>query len=173
MSPESHDLATPRLRLAPFQPSEAGALHEIWMDPEVRRYLWDDQILPPEQTAEIVERSGELFRERGFGLWSIRLRLNDDLIGFGGFWHFREPPELELILGVAPWLQGTGIATEAGTELIRHAFEELGFDEVRGSADAANTASLRLMEKLGMRQERRATVQGLDTLFYSLRPSRD
>jgi ribosomal-protein-alanine N-acetyltransferase len=168
-SPDTHDLATPRLRLSPLQPSEAGALHEIWTEPEVRLFLWDEQILPPEQTAEIVERSSELFREQGYGLWAIRLRLNDDLIGFGGFWHFREPPELELILGVAPWLHGTGIATEAGTALIRHAFDELGFTEVRGSADVANTASVRLMEKLGMQQERRATVQGLDTVFYSLR----
>lgn len=168
MPTQSYDLATPRLRLSPFQPSEAGALHDIWTEPEVRLFLWDDQVIPPEQTAEIVERSGEMFREKGFGLWSIRLH-NGDLIGFGGFWHFREPPELELILGVAPWLHGTGIATEAGNALIRHAFDVLGFEEVRGSADAGNTASLRLMEKLGMSQERRATVQGLDTVFYSLR----
>lgn len=169
MSRDFHDLATPRLRLAPFRPSEAGALHELWMHPEVRRYLWDDQILPPEQTAEIVGQSEEYFRERGFGLWSVRLRDREELAGFGGFWYFRDPPELELILGTAPGLQGSGVATEAGAALIRYAFEQLGFSEVRGSADAPNRASLRVMEKLGMTPERRSTIKGLDTFFYCIR----
>ena len=40
---------------------------------------------------------------------------------------------------------------------------------VRASTDVANRASMRALEKLGLPFERRTTVQGLDTLFYSLR----
>lgn len=38
------DLEAPRLRLAPFRADEAGLLHQLWMAPLVRRYLWDDQV---------------------------------------------------------------------------------------------------------------------------------
>lgn len=163
------DLETPRLRLAPFHEDEAGLLHQLWMDPLVRRYLWDDQVIPPEQTAEIVAKSEELFREHGYGLWSVRLREADDLAGFAGYWHFRDPPELELLFGLAPTVWGQGLAAEASRALLRYAFENLGFAEVRASTDTANQASLRVLEKLGMRLERTATVQGLETVFFSLR----
>lgn len=166
------ELKTPRLRLAPFRADEATLLHQLWMDPLVRRYLWDDQVIPPEQTAEIVRTSEELFREHGFGLWSLRLReagAQGDLAGFAGYWHFREPPELELLFGLAPVAWGRGLAAEAGRALLRYAFEDLGFAEVRASTDAANQTSVRALEKLGMRRERRSEAQALDTLFYSLR----
>ncbi|HYE94743.1 MAG TPA: GNAT family N-acetyltransferase, partial [Rubricoccaceae bacterium] len=161
-------LETDRLRMTPLSSEEAGDLHALWTQPEVRRYLWDDQVLAPEQTAAILRENEALFAREGFGLWALREKDAPALVGFGGYWHFREPPERELILGLAPAHWYRGLATEAGRALIRHAFEGLGFDEVRGSADAANTPSIRLMERLGMHAERRAAVGGLDTHFARL-----
>jgi RimJ/RimL family protein N-acetyltransferase len=165
----AHVIETARLRLAPFQADEAGELHRLWMEPPVRRFLWDDRVIPPEQTAAIVRDSLRLFATDGFGLWSLRLRETGELVGFGGFWHFRDPPELELLLGLAEARWGRGLAAEAGRALVRFAFAELGFDEARGSTDAPNRASVRVMEKLGMELERRETVHGLDTVFYAIR----
>ena len=42
---------------------------------------------------------------------------------------------------------------------------------VRASTDVANSASVRVLEKLGFRFVRRSTVGGLPTLFYEMRPS--
>jgi RimJ/RimL family protein N-acetyltransferase len=42
----------------------------------------------------------------------------------------------------------------------------LGMPVVKASTDGANTASIRVLEKLGFTFVRRATVAGLDTLFY-------
>jgi RimJ/RimL family protein N-acetyltransferase len=165
-------LGTERLRLDPFREEEAEELHALWTRPEVRRYLWDDRVVPPGQTREIVRESRALFAARGFGLWSIRERGEPALCGFGGYWHFRDPPELELILGLAPERWGKGLATEAGRALVRHGLDALGFAEVRGSTDAPNQRSRRLMERLGMRFERREVVGGLDTVFYA-RSSRE
>jgi RimJ/RimL family protein N-acetyltransferase len=52
--------------------------------------------------------------------------------------------------------------------LVRYGFEELGFSEVWASTDAPNAASARVLEKAGLRFERRAVVNGLATLFYCL-----
>jgi RimJ/RimL family protein N-acetyltransferase len=49
---------------------------------------------------------------------------------------------------------------------MRYGFDALGFDRIRGSADAANERSIRLMQRLGMRFDRRQIVAGLDTVFY-------
>lgn len=159
-------IQTPRLRLSPFQRDEAAELHALWTEPEVRRYLWDDQVIPRDQTTRILLQSEELFARRGFGLWSIRRKVASGLCGFGGFWHFRDPPELELLLGLGAEYWRQGFATEAGLALIRHGFEVLGFAEIRGSTDAPNDPSIRLMRRLGMRYQGRAILSGLDTVFY-------
>ena len=50
-----------------------------------------------------------------------------------------------------------------------HCFDTLGMPSVRASTDAANAASVRVLEKLGFSLPRRQTVAGLDTVFYELR----
>ena len=164
-------IETERLQLIPLDQPQAEKLHALWTEPKVRRHLWDDRIIPSAQTADILRRNEELFARQGFGLWSICPRRTQALCGFAGFWHFREPPELELILGLAPDYWHKGLATEAGLALIRHGFEALGFMVIRGSTDAANTKSVQLMQRLGMQYEKRDVAAGLDTVFYQVRRS--
>ena len=52
-----------------------------------------------------------------------------------------------------PTAEGNGYATEAVRELIRIAFEELGLRRLTALCFAANEASWRLMERVGMRRE--------------------
>ena len=49
--------------------------------------------------------------------------------------------------------QGRGYATEASREILRLAFEDLGFHRVIARVEARNTASAALAERLGMRRE--------------------
>lgn len=54
---------------------------------------------------------------------------------------------------IDPAVEGNGYATEAVRELVRIAFEELGLRRLIANAFAANEASWRLMERVGMRRE--------------------
>jgi RimJ/RimL family protein N-acetyltransferase len=61
-------------------------------------------------------------------------------------------------LGVIGWCldpayAGRGLATEGAAALLRICFEDLGVRRVVAGAFADNVASLRVMEKIGMRQE--------------------
>jgi Acetyltransferase (GNAT) domain len=47
--------------------------------------------------------------------------------------------------------------------MIRYGFETLNFPAVQASTDAANAASIRVLEKLGMSLRQLAVVDGLDT----------
>lgn len=161
-------LNTERLTLRPLGRADADRLHALWSVPGVVRFLWDGKAIPFEQTADILERNEKLFAESGFGLWGAWSRDADRLVGFAGLWYFRDPPELELIYGVADDLCGQGIATEEAAAVIEYAIEELGMDRIRASTDAPNIASMHVLDKLGFRQVKRATVHGLDTRFYEL-----
>ena len=160
--------STERLVLRPLAPEDADRLHPLWTDEPVRRFLWDGRAIAIDETRAIVEESGRLSRERGLGLWAVRERAGGDLLGVAGYWYFRTPPALELLFAVAAPHWRRGIATEASRSVLDYGFLTLGFRTVAASTDAANAASVRVLEKLGMSLRRRETVDGLDTVFYEL-----
>jgi ribosomal-protein-alanine N-acetyltransferase len=160
------EIETERLRLRPLRASDRNDLHHLFIDPDVRRYLWDDQILPIEQTWAVVSESLRRFAADGTGLWAVYRRGRPQVSGFGGYWPF--PVGLEILFGLAPIHWGRGLATELVRTLLRYGFEELGLDRVDGSSDAPNVASLRVMEKTGAREVGRVATGGRETVRYSL-----
>jgi RimJ/RimL family protein N-acetyltransferase len=59
----------------------------------------------------------------------------------------------EIAWTLHPEVQGRGYATEGAREMLRFAFEELGLHRVIAITDARNVASMRVMERIGMRKE--------------------
>jgi ribosomal-protein-alanine N-acetyltransferase len=165
-----NDLATARCTLRPLTSADRRAVHRLWTSPGVRRFLWDDEIIPLARTEAALEENTRLFDERRYGLWGARARgaSADPLVGFAGLWFFREPPELELVYGIADEACGRGYATEIARAVVAYAFEELDMPILRGSTDRANAASVRVLEKIGFAFVDRRTISGLDTVFYAL-----
>ncbi len=69
--------------------------------------------------------------------------------------------QAELGWAFDPEQHGRGLATEAVRELLRIAFAELGLRRVVAHCFADNTASWRLMERVGMRRELHAVAESL------------
>ena len=158
--------------MRPFIKNDHETLHRLWTEPEVRRYLWDDVIIPPTQTTEILVENQRLFKEEGFGLWAIRQRDDPTLVGFCGYWRFHNLPRPELLYGLSRQFWGRGLAVEAASAMISFGFDRLGFDVVTASTDPPNTASIRVLERLDMDFDRRETKSGQDTVFYKkVRPN--
>ena len=139
-------------------------MHALFTQRGVRQFVFDDEIIAPEKTAEIIETSRALFAERRFGLWLARH--DAALIGFGAFWHFRDPPELELLYGVADEHTGHGYGREIARAVTHYGFDTLQMNEIRASTDMANLASRQLLLDIGFTLEREQVVGGLDTAFY-------
>jgi ribosomal-protein-alanine N-acetyltransferase len=161
-------IETARLRMRPITLDDVDAIHQIWTDAGVRKYLWDDEVISREETVAVIEKSLKYFHCKGFGLFAVLPIDGERIIGFCGYWFFHEPPQLELLYGIITDQWGKGFAPEAATAMLRLGFEELGFYEVIASTDAPNTASVRVMEKLGMSFLKRQDTEGLDTIYYSI-----
>jgi ribosomal-protein-alanine N-acetyltransferase len=162
--------------LTPVVSDDRARLHAIFTLPGVRRFLFDDEVLTPARTAEIVDTSVTLRAERGLGLWIAEPSAPSDpsapsppAVGFGGFWFFREPPELELLYGVVDDEVGRGYGREIAGALVRYGFETLHLTSIRASCDAAHAASRRVLDALGFGLEREGIVGGLATAFYEVR----
>jgi RimJ/RimL family protein N-acetyltransferase len=161
-------IETSRLRLRPFKPEDIGSLEQVWNEPGVRRYLWDDKPVPRETVEGIIKASVELFEKDGYGLWAVVSKYKEELLGFCGFWHFHDPPKLELLFGIATAHWNQGLASEAATAMLRQGFGELAFDRIVASTDAGNEASVAVMRKIGMTFWKREETNGLDTIYYAI-----
>jgi len=161
-------LETARLLLRPCTADDLDALHRLWTDPDVRRYLFDDRIIPREQAEATIRSSLASFPAHGFGLWVVRRTGEDAIVGFCGLSLTGEPPEVELLYGLAPSAWGQGLATEAARAVLRYGFAELRLARITAGADVPNVASLRVLEKLGMTFTRRTRTEYGEVLYFAV-----
>ncbi|MCM3904905.1 MAG: GNAT family N-acetyltransferase [Pyrinomonadaceae bacterium] len=161
-------IETARLRLRPFGRDDVDDLHRLWTEPEVRQYLWDDEVITRDRVESLINTSLTSFENHGFGLWAVLPRDEESLIGFCGFWFLHEPPTLELLYGMSPSHWHKGLATEAARAMINYGFKGLALQRVAASTDAANLASFRVMERAGMSFWKRETTNDLDTVYFAI-----
>ncbi len=162
-------LNTGRMRLRPISSDDVDALHALWTDPDVRRYLWDDRIIPRETVAQIIAQSLATFESDGYGFFALEMQdQSGDLIGFCGHRRADMEGQIELLYGIHPTYWGEGLVAEAAHEVLRFGFESCDFDRVIAATDTPNQQSVRVLQKLGMTFECRREFHGLDTVFYSM-----
>jgi ribosomal-protein-alanine N-acetyltransferase len=162
-------LETVRLRLRPFVANDVEDLHRLWTDADVRRYLWDDLTISREQAATEIIKSTESFNNPGFGFWSLFFKENHaDLIGFCGLRIFGTPDEIEILYGIHPSHWREGLATEAAEAILNFGFQVCLLPKIYAGADSPNSASFRVMEKLGMTYDGLRNVNGVEAVYYSL-----
>jgi RimJ/RimL family protein N-acetyltransferase len=152
----TYPLETERLRLRPFVATDFDALYSMQSREDVARYLyWDARSRAEVREALEKKIASTAIRSETDGLaMAAVLPQTDELVGDFVLWlHGPEQGEIGFI--VHPDHHGRGYATEAGRVLLGLAFEGLGLHRVIGCAEVRNTASSRVLEKLGMRLEAR------------------
>lgn len=159
-----HVLTTERLTLRPATAADADRLLAHWTDPDVRRFLFDGAVLSRAQVAGEIAVSTRSFAESGYGLWIISVTDGADLIGTAGLRQLEEAegsaawqptPEQaaeypEVVYSLAPGAWGKGYATEAARAVVDYALGPLGLPAVLAEVDEGNTASIAIIERLGM-----------------------
>ncbi len=121
-------------------------------DPRVMEYFPAPR--STEESNRLVDQFEADFLQHGFGLCAAELVTDQSLIGYIGLAvpkfsaHFTPCVEIGWRLAAEHW--GRGLATEGAREIVRHAFQVLGLQELVSFTVPANIRSRRVMEKLGM-----------------------
>jgi RimJ/RimL family protein N-acetyltransferase len=152
----SWPLESGRLRLRPFEDADLRALHAIHSDAGVARWLYNEPRTLAETRALLARKiHGSSLRAGGDWLGAAaELRTTGELVAdVSLLWASEAHRQGELGFLVHPAHQGLGYATEAAHAMLGYAFGELGLHRVVGRLEARNTASARVLEKLGMRRE--------------------
>lgn len=162
------ELSTPRLELRRAALEDLPDVHRLWTDPTIRRFLFDDREIAESEARELLEASAASFAAHGYGIWLACEPGRRTLAGFAGLLQADEAPP-NLVYGIRPDLCGRGLASEAARAVLDHALGPLGLPAVNADVDEPNAASVRVLEKLGMRRLRRTEVRGRPLLFFQLR----
>jgi ribosomal-protein-alanine N-acetyltransferase len=79
----------------------------------VRLYLWDGEPVSEATIKSFIAQSDRIFSEEKIGLFGVRLRGREELLGFCGFVRLEGMEEAELWYELTHKAWGRGLATEA------------------------------------------------------------
>jgi len=145
-----HLLETPRLILRPWEESDIPELVPLIGAREVATTtLRIPHPYREEHAREFIRTDAKPNEQR----LSIRLRSGGNLCGGVGLHPNpgHQHAELGYWLGVPFW--GQGYATEAAGAVVRYGFEQIQLHRIFASHFEDNVASMRVLQKLGMRHE--------------------
>lgn len=148
-------LRTERLLLRPWRDADLAPYAALNADPVVMRHF------PSTLTREQSDLHVKSVRERAVrgepSLWAVEVVGGAEFIGFVGLAvpSFRAPftPCVEVGWRLAKEHWGSGYAPEGARAAMAFGFEVLGLDEIVSFTSEGNSASRRVMEKLGMRRD--------------------
>jgi [ribosomal protein S5]-alanine N-acetyltransferase len=164
-------LRTPRLTLRPFEPGDLDAIHGVYSDPEVMRWVGTGPVASRTMTARMLDGYAAHQRAHGFSFWAVLETATGTLIGDAGL-HRTVLGETELGYTLAQPAWGRGYATEAARAWLDAAFTRLDIDEVVALAEPPNRASLHVLEKAGLRRNGTRTAFGREHVLYRITRSR-
>jgi [ribosomal protein S5]-alanine N-acetyltransferase len=143
-------LETPRLILRPATLEDAQNLFNLNNDPEVTKFTGDYSFKSPLDAHHFIsERLITQFEQYKMGRFIV---LSKDAIFHGWCGLSYDPTQNETDLGFRffknSW--GQGHATEASKACLEYGFGKLGLLKIVARAMPENTASIKVMQKLGM-----------------------
>lgn len=141
----------------------------------VMRYIPRPLAANEQDVIDLVNQGNEQYERGEMMNMAIALKDTNQFIGSVGFYRINwDAHRTEIGYILNPSYSGKGYVHEACTELVRFAFEEVGFHSLEAVIHPYNTASIKVVEKLGFVKEAHFKEnewfngEFTDTFVYSL-----
>lgn len=164
--PPARSVATTRLLLRPMDPTDAPALHALMDDPVAARFFPNPTPPPLERVEKWAARQAASWDERGYGLWAVCLRPGGQVVGWAGLQYLPDTDETEVAYQIDRSHWGQGLASEAARAALDYAFRTLGLAQIVAVVHPENAASIRVIEKAGMRFTGQCEYFGMQVRRY-------
>jgi len=145
---------TERLTLRRLEIGDAAFILGLLNDPSFLRFIGDKGVRTLDDAREYISSGPIASYERfGFGLY-LTARKDDDVpIGICGLLKRDSLMDVDVGFAFLPRFWSKGYALEAASAVMAHGRNVLGLTRIVAITSPANEASIRLLEKLGMRFE--------------------
>lgn len=151
-----YPILTPRLALRPFTRGDLDAVFSYRGRADVARHLFDPPLSRDECALAIQQRTAQVSLEAEGDriILAVDERATGLLVGeVSLIWRSADARQGELGWIFHPDHHGRGLATEAATAMLELGFGPADLHRIFARCDVGNSASWRLMERLGMRRE--------------------
>lgn len=157
-------IETERLKFYEFSSEDAEDMYFLNNDPEVIKYTGDPPFSSVDAANEFIEKYDH-YKKNGFGRWTVRLKENHQYLGWCGL-KMNEHQQVDIGFRYYRNQWNKGYATESAIATIEYGFTSLNLQEIIGRAAKENTASLRVLEKLGMKFWKEDSCKGIAGAVY-------
>lgn len=148
-------LETERLILRQFTTDDAAFIHQLLNEPSWIRNIGDRNIRTIEDACSyIVNGPVKSYERNGFGLWLIVLRETGESMGMCGLIRRDGLEDIDIGYALLPNFWSMGYAVEAARATKEYARDAVGLKRLVAIVDPANEASIRVLEKIGLRYEK-------------------
>ena len=143
---------TPRLLLRPPMRSDAQTIFSQYaQDAEVTKYLTWQPHRSLDDTADFYVGRLAAWEDESEFSWTINRKADQQLLGMIGM-HLRgSMADIGYVIARSHWRQG--VTAEAARVVVEWALAQPHIYRVRAFCDVENTASARVLEKIGMQRE--------------------
>ena len=159
---------TPRLILSRFTEEDTSLILLLNSDPEVVKYVHEPTLETEEQARNIIISIILPQYNNNLGRWAMRTKANDEFIGWCGIKYRPEMDEMDLGYRLKQAAWGKGFATEAAQHTLAYGFSTLNLQLITARAHIENTASQRVLEKIGMNFIAEGIVDNCPVKTYTL-----
>lgn len=156
-------LETERLRLRRVTLDDAEFMLSIWNDPAFMQHVGDREIRSVAE-AEVALKEGAfvLYEKYGYGPYCMSLKRDGSQVGICGLFRRDNLEHPDIGFAVLPAFYRTGLTMEAAEAVVDHARNDLDIDYLTAIVSPKNSASIGLIEKLGLTFDRGITMPGED-----------
>lgn len=149
-------LETDRLVLRHVIPSDDEFLFALMNEPAFHQNIGDRGIRTlADARAYIEKRFTSRYAELGYGLYLVELKPERTPVGIAGFVKRDFLPHPDIGFAFRQKFRALGYGFESGSAVMKYGKTALGFERVYGVTALTNVGSIRLLEKLGLRFEKR------------------
>lgn len=161
-------IETPRFFIRPFTLDDVEAMHVLYSDPEVLRFIPAPVSEDMEMSQKRVQRLMDYQKQYGFSFWAVVEKNSGLVIGDCGLMPMEgKGPDIEIGYHFRRDRWGMGCATEAAAACLNYGFEELKLPRIVAVTFPENMASRRVLTKIGMREEGIARAYDCDVVYFS------
>ncbi|MES2134188.1 MAG: GNAT family N-acetyltransferase [Bacteroidota bacterium] len=143
-------LETPRLILRKKVVEDAPFFMELNSNPMVTKYTGDGAFKNREEAENIVRYVIGQYEKNGYGRWLVADKETNEPLGWCGLKYHEDNGETDLGYRFMEKHWGKGYATESAMACLQYGFEHFNLKRIVGRAAVKNTASIKVLKKVGM-----------------------
>jgi len=162
-------LETPRLVLREFTHEDDAFVLRLLNEPSWLRFIGDRGVRTlPDARRYLDDGPRRSYARNGFGLWCVVPKGGDAPVGMCGLLRRDTLADVDVGFAFLPEAWGRGYARESAAAVLDHARDVLGLRRVLAITDPENAASIRVLERVGMRREGTVRMPGetIDLLLF-------